>query len=80
MIKGIDVVFIHARDAEKLGKWYKEILEIDISFQVPDFSWQEFSFSEDQPITRFAIDIIVSITDLLVNPSLLFDQFFKFFM
>ena len=56
MITGIDVVFIHAKNSQKLGEWYKEMLEIDTVFQTPDFSWQEFSFPKEQLVTRFAID------------------------
>ena len=56
MILGIDVVFIHAKYPVKLTNWYKEILEIEIGFQTPDFSWKEFNFSENRTPTRFAID------------------------
>ena len=56
MILGIDVVFIHAKEPTKLSKWYSDILEIDIGFQTPDLSWQEFNFSERRAPTRFAID------------------------
>lgn len=56
MILGIDVVFIHAKYPVKLSNWYKEVLEIEIGFQTPDFSWQEFNFSEGRSPTSFAID------------------------
>ena len=56
MILGIDVVFIHAKDPVKLSSWYKNILEIEIGFQTPDFSWQEYDFSDERSTTRFAID------------------------
>ena len=56
MIIGIDVVFLHAKNPEELYNWYKDILEIEAGFQTPDFSWQEFKFSEERPPTRFAID------------------------
>lgn len=56
MITGIDVVFFHAKDPVKLSNWYKEVLELEIGFQTPDFSWQEFKFSEERSPTRFAID------------------------
>ena len=56
MITGIDVVFIHAKNPIKLANWYKEVLEIEIGFQTPNFSWQEFKFSENRTPTRFAID------------------------
>jgi hypothetical protein len=56
MIQGIDVVFIHAKDPEKLSKWYKEILELDISFSTPDQSWQEFKMEPSKEVTRFALD------------------------
>jgi len=46
MILGIDVAFIHAKDPVKLSNLYKEVLEIEIGFQTPDSSWQEFKFSE----------------------------------
>lgn len=58
MITGIDVVFIHAKNPNKLANWYKEVLEIDVGFQTPDLSWQEFKFSEERPTTRFAIDYV----------------------
>ena len=56
MITGIDVIFIHAKNSSKLSNWYKEVLELEIGFQTPDFSWQEFKFSEERSTTRFAID------------------------
>ncbi len=56
MITGIDVVFIHAKNPTKLSSWYKNILEIEIGFQTPDYDWQEFNFSEGKSPTRFAID------------------------
>jgi hypothetical protein len=56
MIDGIDVVFIHAKNPEKLAQWYKEILELDIGYSTPDLGWQEFKLPEDRSITRFAID------------------------
>ena len=55
MIQGIDVIYFHARDAEKLGKWYTEVLDLDLKFKTSDHSWQEFDF-EKSPPTRFAIE------------------------
>jgi predicted enzyme related to lactoylglutathione lyase len=55
MILGIDVVYLHAFSGEDLGKWYSEILGIDLHFKTFDNSWQEFDFRTSPP-TRFAIE------------------------
>ena len=55
MIQGIDVIYLHARDAEKTGKWYEEILGLKVKFKTSDCSWQEFDF-EKSPPTRFAVE------------------------
>ncbi|HUU78281.1 MAG TPA: VOC family protein [candidate division Zixibacteria bacterium] len=55
MIKGIDVVFIHVKNPEKMAKWYKENLGFDISYKTPDLGWQEFRMP-NSPQTRFALD------------------------
>ena len=56
MIRGIDVVFIHSKEPKKLSKWYRDILEMEVEFQTPDYSWQEFQIPVNSPPTRFAID------------------------
>ena len=56
MIKGIDVVFIHVKDPEKMAKWYEEKLGLKIGFSIPTKEWQEFSLAENRPTTRFALD------------------------
>ena len=56
MILGIDVVFVHAQNPEKLAQWYKDILDIEIGYKTPDLGWQEFALVENRPVTRFAID------------------------
>lgn len=57
MIKGIDVVYLHVLDSETLGKWYSEILGLDLKFKTSDHSWQEYDFNKSPP-TRFAIEAI----------------------
>jgi catechol 2,3-dioxygenase-like lactoylglutathione lyase family enzyme len=56
MIKGIDVIFIHAKDPQKLSLWYEDILGMKIKFKTPDNSWQEFLTTDGTPPVRFAID------------------------
>ncbi|NHJ46711.1 MAG: hypothetical protein FK733_02875 [Asgard group archaeon] len=56
MIIGIDVVFIHVKNPEKMTKWYVEKLGLEIGFSTPDKDWQEFSLDENRPTTRFALD------------------------
>ncbi len=55
MILGIDVVFIHTRDPEKLRDWYKDILDLEIGFATPNLHWQEFSFPQEIA-SRFGLD------------------------
>jgi len=57
MIQGIDVIYLHAQDAEKTGKWYEKVLGIKVKFKTVDHSWHEFDF-EKSPPTRFAIESI----------------------
>lgn len=57
MILGIDVVYLHVFGAEALGKWYSEVLGLEIKFKTFNNSWQEYDFSESPP-TRFAIEAI----------------------
>ena len=56
VIQGIDVVYFHARDAEKMGKWYNEVLGLDFKFKTDDHSWQEFDFDK-RLSTRLAIEV-----------------------
>ena len=55
VIQGIDVIYFHARNAEKMGKWYHKILGLTIKFKTSDHSWQEFDF-DNSPPTRLAIE------------------------
>ena len=55
VIQGIDVIYFHARNAEKMTKWYNEILGLSIKFKTSDHSWQEFDF-DNSPPTRLAIE------------------------
>jgi predicted enzyme related to lactoylglutathione lyase len=55
MILGIDVIYLHARDAKRTSKWYEEVLGLTVKFKTPDTSWQEFDF-EYSPPTRYAIE------------------------
>ena len=57
MILGIDVVFLHVKDPDKLSQWYKNILELELGFITPDKHWQEFNLPE-RNFTRFAIDYV----------------------
>ena len=57
MILGIDVVYLHVFDSESLGKWYSEILGLDLKFKTFDHSWQEYDFDKSPP-TRFAVEAI----------------------
>ena len=52
MILGIDVVFLHVKDPDKLSQWYKNILELELGFITPDKHWQEFNLPE-RNFTRF---------------------------
>ncbi|MFX1252848.1 MAG: VOC family protein [Promethearchaeota archaeon] len=56
MIIGIDVVFLHIRNPKMMVRWYKEKLGLEIGFQTPDLSWQEFDLPPTRPPTRFALD------------------------
>ena len=56
MIIGIDVVFLHVKDPDMMSNWYQEKLGLEISFSGLDKSWQEFSFDDTRPPTRFALD------------------------
>jgi predicted enzyme related to lactoylglutathione lyase len=57
MILGIDVVYLHVFDSESLGKWYSEILGLELKFKTPDNGWQEYDLGESPP-TRFAIEVV----------------------
>ena len=57
MIIGIDVVYLHAFNAENLVNWYSEVLGLHVNFKTFDSSWQEFDFRKSPP-TRFAIEAI----------------------
>lgn len=57
MILGIDVVYLHVFDSEGLGKWYTEVLGLELKFKTISHSWQEYDFSESPP-TRFAVEAI----------------------
>ena len=57
MILGIDVVYLHVFDSEALGKWYSEVLGLNLKFKTSDHSWQEYDFSESPP-ARFAVEAI----------------------
>jgi predicted enzyme related to lactoylglutathione lyase len=56
MIKGIDVVFIHAKNPDLMVKWYEEKLGLKIGFSTPDKGWQEFELDDKRSVTRFALD------------------------
>jgi len=56
MIIGVDVVFIHVRNPEKMAKWYKEKLGLELDHKTSDLGWHEFKFDEKRPQTRFALD------------------------
>ena len=55
MIRGIDVVYLHALKTEEIGIWYSEVLGLKIAFETSDQSWREFDFKES-PSTRFAVE------------------------
>jgi predicted enzyme related to lactoylglutathione lyase len=57
MILGIDVVYLHVFDSETLGKWYSEVLGLELKFKTFNYGWQEYDFSESPP-TRFAVEAI----------------------
>lgn len=57
MILGIDVVYLHVFDSESLGKWYSEVLGLEIKFKTYNHGWQEYNFGERTP-TRFAIEAV----------------------
>ncbi|MHA1960872.1 MAG: VOC family protein [Candidatus Thorarchaeota archaeon] len=54
MIIGIDVVFIHSKDPERLVEWYRDKLGIELGYS--DSNWNEFVFDLGRPPTRFAIE------------------------
>ena len=56
MIVGVDVVFVHAKDPGKMRQWYRDVLGLKVGFKTDDMSWLEFSFNEDRPPTRFALE------------------------
>ncbi|NHJ33001.1 MAG: hypothetical protein FK732_09065 [Asgard group archaeon] len=56
MIIGVDVVFIHVKNPEKMAKWYQEKLGLKINHKTADLGWQEFKMKADHPSTRFALD------------------------
>ena len=56
MIEGIDVVFIHVKNPEKMAKWYEEKLGLKISYKTSDLSWQEIELDSNRRPTRFALD------------------------
>lgn len=56
MIIGVDVVFIHVKNPEKMAKWYQEKLGLVIDHKTPDLGWQEFKMKDEHPSTRFALD------------------------
>ncbi|MBK5114498.1 MAG: VOC family protein [Candidatus Heimdallarchaeota archaeon] len=56
MIIGVDVVFIHVKNPEKMAEWYQEKLGLEIDHKTPDLGWQEFKMGDERPITRFALD------------------------
>ena len=49
MIIGIDVVFLHISNPKMMASWYKEKLGLEIGFQTPDLSWQEFDLPSTRP-------------------------------
>ena len=57
MILGIDVVYLHVFDSETLGKWYSEILGLELKFKTFNHGWQEYDFDKSSP-TRFAVEAI----------------------
>ena len=56
MILGIDVVFIHVRNPEKMRQWYSDVLGLEIGFQADDSTWKEFILPQKDLATRFAHD------------------------
>ncbi|NPE08428.1 MAG: VOC family protein [Asgard group archaeon] len=56
MIIGVDVVFIHVKNPEKMAEWYQEKLGLKIDHKTPDLGWQEFTLKDERPTTRFALD------------------------
>ena len=58
MILGIDVVFLHVKDPNRMADWYRETLGIEIGFQTPDLHWQEFAFPDNRSPTRFGLDTV----------------------
>lgn len=56
MIIGVDVVFIHVKNPEKMAKWYQEKLGLEIDHKTPDLGWQEFKMEDEHLSTRFALD------------------------
>jgi predicted enzyme related to lactoylglutathione lyase len=55
MIQGVDVIYLHAKNGEQTGKWYEEVLGLNVKFKTPDSSWQEYDFDASPP-TRFAVE------------------------
>jgi predicted enzyme related to lactoylglutathione lyase len=56
MIFGIDIVFIHVKNPEKMSQWYREVLGLEVGFKMDDMSWLEFHFNDDRSPTRFALE------------------------
>ena len=57
MILGIDVVYLHVLDSESLGKWYSEVLGLELKFKTFNYGCQEYDFDKSPP-TRFAVEAI----------------------
>ena len=55
MIIGVDVVFIHVKNPEKMTKWYQEKLGLKIDHKTSYLGWQEFTLKNERPTTRFAL-------------------------
>ena len=56
MIIGVDVVFIHVKNPEKMAKWYQEKLGLVIDHKTLNLGWQEFKMDDERSPTRFALD------------------------
>jgi len=56
MIIGVDVVFIHVKNPEKMAKWYQEKLGLEIDHKTLNLGWQEFKMDDERSPTRFALD------------------------
>ncbi len=59
-VQGIDVIFIHVKNPNKMLKWYSKILGVPFKNFPKDSFWQECVFTQYDKQTRFALDFVAT--------------------